>query len=47
MRKPCTNLHIRDGIQWHDGEKFTADDVKFTIEAIMIRKNADLKCTKL
>ena len=32
----CTyTFHIRDGIQWHDGEKFTADDVKFTIEAIM------------
>lgn len=30
----CTyTFHIRDGIQWHDGEKFTADDVKFTIEA--------------
>ena len=26
---------IRDGIKWHDGEPFTADDVKFTIEAIM------------
>ena len=32
----CTyTFHIRDGVQWHDGEKFTADDVKFTIEAIM------------
>ena len=28
-------FHIRDGIKWHDGEPFTADDVKFTIEAIM------------
>ena len=27
--------HIREGITWHDGEPFTADDVKFTIEAIM------------
>ena len=24
-------FHIRDGIKWHDGEAFTADDVKFTI----------------
>ena len=28
-------FHIRDGIKWHDWEPFTADDVKFTIEAIM------------
>ena len=28
-------FHIRDGIKWHDGEPLTADDVKFTIEAIM------------
>ena len=27
-------FHIRDGIKWHDGEPFTADDVKFTIEAV-------------
>ena len=26
---------LRDHVKWHDGEKFTADDVKFTIEAIM------------
>lgn len=32
----CTyTFYIRDGIKWHDGEAFTADDVKFTIEAIM------------
>ena len=24
-----------EGVKWHDGEAFTADDVKFTIEAIM------------
>ena len=28
-------FHIRNGVTWHDGEPFTADDVKFTIEAIM------------
>ena len=26
-------------MQWHDGEAFTADDVKFTIEAIMDPEN--------
>ena len=26
---------LRNDVKWHDGEKFTADDVKFTIEAIM------------
>ncbi len=26
---------LRQNIKWHDGEKFTANDVKFTIEAIM------------
>lgn len=27
-------FYLRDGIKWHDGEPFTAEDVKFTIEAI-------------
>ena len=26
---------LRDDVKWHDGEAFTAEDVKFTIEAIM------------
>lgn len=26
---------LREGVKWHDGEPFTAEDVKFTIEAIM------------
>ena len=26
---------LRSDVKWHDGETFTADDVKFTIEAIM------------
>ena len=26
---------LTEGVKWHDGEAFTADDVKFTIEAIM------------
>lgn len=27
-------LQLREGVTWHDGEPFTADDVKFTIERI-------------
>lgn len=30
---------LRGDVKWHDGEKFTADDVKFTIEAIMNPEN--------
>ena len=37
----CTyTFHLREGVQWHDGERFTAEDVKFTIEAIMDPANA-------
>lgn len=28
-------FYLEEGVQWHDGEPFTASDVKFTIEAIM------------
>ena len=28
-------FHLEEGVNWHDGEPFTAADVKFTIEAIM------------
>ena len=28
-------FNLRSDVKWHDGEAFTADDVKFTIEAIM------------
>lgn len=28
-------FNLEQGVKWHDGEEFTADDVKFTIEAIM------------
>lgn len=32
----CTyTFHLEEGVTWHDGEPFTARDVKFTIEAIM------------
>ena len=36
----CTyTFHLEEGVKWHDGEAFTADDVKFTIEAIMNPEN--------
>lgn len=36
----CTyTFHLEEDVEWHDGEKFTADDVKFTIEAIMDPEN--------
>ena len=33
-------FHLRDDVQWHDGEPFTSADVKFTLEAIMNPDNA-------
>ena len=33
-------FNLRDDVKWHDGEKFTANDVKFTIETIMNPDNA-------
>lgn len=36
----CTyTFHLEEGVRWHDGEPFTAEDVKFTIEAIMNPEN--------
>ncbi|MBK4216006.1 peptide ABC transporter substrate-binding protein [Paracoccus caeni] len=32
---------LREGVKWHDGAPFTAQDVQFTIER---NKNADLSC---
>ena len=32
----CTyTFYLEENVKWHDGEPFTAEDVKFTIEAIM------------
>ena len=32
----CTyTFYLEEDVKWHDGEPFTAEDVKFTIEAIM------------
>lgn len=36
----CTyTFHLEENVVWHDGEAFTAEDVKFTIEAIMNPEN--------
>lgn len=36
----CTyTFHLKEGVKWHDGEPFTAEDVKFTIEIIMDPEN--------
>ena len=36
----CTyTFHLRPDVKWHDGQPLTADDVKFTIEAIMDPEN--------
>ena len=32
-------FYLEEGVKWHDDEPFTAEDVKFTIEAIMDPEN--------
>ena len=29
------HIKLRDGVKWHDGKSFTADDVKFTLELLV------------
>lgn len=37
----CTyTFYLEEGVTWHDGEPFTAEDVKFTIETVMDPENA-------
>jgi ABC-type transport system substrate-binding protein len=32
-------FYLRKGVKWHDGKEFTAEDVKFTFDAIVDQKN--------
>ena len=32
-------FHLRDGLKFHDGKELTSEDVKFTLEAILDKKN--------
>ncbi|MAS36354.1 MAG: hypothetical protein CL610_20280 [Anaerolineaceae bacterium] len=33
-------FNLRHGVKWHDGEEFTAEDVLFTYEAVLLEENA-------
>src|SRR6478609_7057454 len=37
---PVVTFHLHAGVRWHDGVPFTADDVKFTYEALVDPRNA-------
>ena len=37
-------FHLRSGVTWHDGEPFTANDVKFTFELCLNPKNTMAPC---
>jgi ABC-type transport system substrate-binding protein len=37
---PVVTFYLHPGVKWHDGAPFTAEDVKFTYQAIVDPKNA-------
>ncbi len=37
---PVVTFYLHSGVRWHDGVPFTADDVKFTYEALVNPRNA-------
>ena len=37
-------FHLRKGVTWHDGEPFTANDVKFSFELCLNPKNTMAPC---
>src|SRR6195256_6019933 len=38
-------FRLRDGVKWHDGAPFTAADVKFTFEEILLKLHARTKAS--
>ena len=38
-------FRLRDGVTWHDGKPFTANDVKFTFEEVLLKFHARTKAS--
>ncbi|WP_301860042.1 ABC transporter substrate-binding protein [uncultured Megasphaera sp.] len=38
-------FHLRDGVTWHDGQPFTAADVKFTLDTLTHNKDLEASIT--
>lgn len=38
-------FHLRDGVTWHDGARFTSADVKFTFEDVLLKYHARTKAS--